>query len=281
MRMIMTFVNVCLITLLAGCVSQPVKKEAMENQQLQAGNNQLQYVDTPTGRWLVHDVKRPAPPIITPGTESTQAQPGAAPSDANVLFDGKDLSSWVAERGGGPAKWIVQDGYMEAVKGSGGVKTAKSFGSCQLHVEFATPTRITGTSQERGNSGVFLMATYEVQILDSYDNKTYPDGQCAALYGRAVPLVNACRKPGEWQTYDIIFHRPTFKDGKVDRKATFTIFHNGVLVQDHVVLQGGTGWISQNRVTEYSPHADKLPIMLQDHNNPVRFRNIWIREIAD
>ena len=161
------------------------------------------------------------------------------------------------------------------------IRTRQEFGSCQLHVEFATPSRVEGSSQGRGNSGVFLQGNYEVQVLDSYENATYPDGQCAALYGRSVPLVNACRKPGQWQSYDIIYHRPIFEAGKVVRKATFTVLHNGVLVQDHVDLQGGTGWIGPHAVTEYKPHADKGPIMLQDHGNPVRFRNIWIRELAD
>lgn len=239
-----------------------------------------QYVETETGRWLVHDVNRPAPPVVTPGTENTQEKNGKAPSDAVVLFDGNDLSGWVSERGG-PAKWIVRDGYMEVVKGSGGVKTKKAFGSCQLHVEFATPSMVTGKSQGQGNSGVFLMSTYEVQILDSYENKTYPDGQCAALYGRAVPLVNACRKPGQWQSYDIIYHRPIFKGNPVIKKATFTVFHNGVLVHDHVELQGGTGWLGPYAVTDYKPHEDKLPLMLQDHDHPVRFRNIWIRQLKD
>jgi hypothetical protein len=170
---------------------------------------------------------------------------------------------------------------MEAVKGSGPVKSRKAFGSCQLHVEFATPSRVTGSSQGRGNSGVFLMDNYEVQVLDSYENQTYADGQCAALYGRAVPLVNACRGPGKWQSYDIIFHRPIFKGEKVVRKATFTVLHNGVLVHDYVDLKGGTGWRGPHAISDYVPHQDKLPIMLQDHGNPVQFRNIWIRELAD
>lgn len=238
------------------------------------------YLETETGRWLVHDMNRPAPPIITPGTESTQDKPGKAPSDAIVLFDGKDLSNWVPERGN-QMRWIVQDGHMQPTTNAGGIKTKQAFGSCQLHVEFATPTPARGTSQERGNSGVFLMDTYEVQVLDSYDNKTYPDGQCAALYGRNVPLVNACREPGKWQTYDIIFHRPVFDGNEVVRKATFTVIHNGVLVQDHVELSGGTGWIDEHTISNYEPHADKLPISLQDHDNPVMYRNIWIRELKD
>lgn len=266
-RTILLRVTVCGLAILAGCATQQAVKKA----------EKIQYVETDTGRWLVHDMNRPAPAVLSPGTDSTPSEPGKAPSDAIVLFDGTNLSGWTSGDGG-PAKWIVRDGYMEAVKGSGPVKTKRQFGSCQLHVEFATPSTVTGSGQGRGNSGVFLMATYEVQILDSYDNKTYPDGQCAALYGRAVPLVNACRKPGEWQSYDIIFHRPIFKGKKVVRKATFTVIHNGVLVHDHVELQGGTGWRGQHAISEYEPHEDKLPIMLQDHGNPVRFRNIWIRE---
>jgi len=235
-----------------------------------------QYVETETGRWLIHDTNRPAPPFITPGQAC-----GSAPSDAIVLFDGTEKSmreNWK------PTKWICveKDGYMESVKKAGYISTAKDFGSCQLHVEFATPSKVEGSSQGRGNSGVFLHGQYEVQVLDSYENATYPDGQCAALYGRAVPLVNACRRPGQWQSYDIIYHRPLFDaSGKVTRKATFTVLHNGVLVQDHVELVGGTGWDGPHAISDYVPHGDKGPIQLQDHGNPVRYRNIWIRELKD
>ncbi|MFH1719858.1 MAG: DUF1080 domain-containing protein [Planctomycetota bacterium] len=270
MRTVLLSAAICASAILAGCATQETAKKTAPTQ----------YVETDTGKWLVHDVNRPAPPIITPGTASTPTEAGKAPSDAVVLFDGADLAEWTDTKGN-PSKWIMGDGYMESVKGSGYIQTKQKFGSCQLHVEFATPSTVKGTSQGRGNSGVFLMNTYEVQVLDSYDNKTYPDGQCAALYGRAVPLANACRKPGQWQSYDIIFHRPIFKGNKVVRKATFTVIHNGVVVQDHVVLQGGTGWINPHAVTDYNPHEDKLPISLQDHGNPVRFRNIWIRELAD
>jgi hypothetical protein len=275
-RNVAVFSFVSLLVILSSCTTEQTIKAAKEGEK----NQNIQYVETETGRWLVHDMNRPAPPVITPSTESTQARPGQAPSDAIVLFDGTDLSKWVSSRAG-PARWIVRNGYMEAVKDSGSVKTKQSFGSCQLHIEFATPLRVTGSGQGRGNSGVFLMSTYEVQILDSYENKTYPDGQCAALYGRAVPLVNACRKPGEWQSYDIVFHRPIFKGTSVVRKATFTVFHNGVLVHDNVELAGGTGWRGPHAVTDYKPHGDKLPLMLQDHDNPVRFRNIWIRGLED
>jgi len=149
-------------------------------------------------------------------------------------------------------------------------------------VEFATPATVSGRGQGRGNSGVFVHGRYEVQVLDSYENPTYPDGQCGALYGRAVPLVNASCKPGQWQTYDIIYHRPLFdQSGKVTRKAVFTVLHNGVLIHDHVALEGGTDWVGPHAVTEYSPHGDKGPLMFQDHSNPVRFRNVWIRELDD
>ncbi len=241
----------------------------------------VQYVETDTGRWMVHDEDRPAPPVITPGICGSQAAPVKAPSDAIVLFDGTDVANWVNTKGE-PTKWIIRDGYMESVKGAGDVKTRQQFGSCQLHVEFATPSAVSGSGQGRGNSGVFLQGIYEIQVLDSYENKTYPDGQCGALYGRAVPLVNACCKPGQWQMYDVIYRRPLFDQaGKVIRKAMFTVFHNGVLIHDHVELTGGTVWISAHAVTEYAPHADKSPIMLQDHSNPVRYRNIWIREFRD
>jgi hypothetical protein len=273
-RKVLLSIVFCSLAIFTGCATQEVT--AKDNND----PNIIQYVETETGRWMVHDMDRPAPPVVTPGTESTQNQAGKAPSDAIVLFDGTDLSKWTTERGR-PARWAVQDGYMQVVKDSGNIKTKQAFGSCQLHIEFATPSRVTDTSQGRGNSGVFLMATYEVQVLDSYNNKTYPDGQCAALYGREVPLVNACREPGQWQSYDIIFHRPIFKGKNVVKKATFTVFHNGVLVHDNVTLEGGTDWRGEHAVSDYEPHADKLPIMLQDHGNPVRYRNIWIRELKD
>ena len=269
-RTISLCVSLCLVVILAAGATQQTAKKP----------NKMQYVETDTGRWLIHDMNRPAPPVIQPGTESTQSEPGKAPSDAIVLFDGTDLTQWTDTKGN-PTKWIMGDGYMECVKNSGYIQSKRQFGSCQLHVEFATPAIVRGSSQGRGNSGVFLMGQYEVQVLDSYDNKTYPDGQCGALYGRAVPLVNACRKPGEWQWYDIIFHRPIFKGKEVVRKPTFTVFQNGVLIQDHVELQGGTGWRGPHAISDFVPHGDKGPISLQDHGNPVRYRNVWIREFAD
>lgn len=223
--------------------------------------------------------KQPLPPVVTPGEEASDP-----PSDAVVLFDGTEKSfqkNWTDTRGG-PSKWRVVDGAMESVRRAGYVQTEQKFGSCQLHIEWAAPSKVQGSGQGRGNSGVFLMGTYEVQVLDSYDNQTYADGQAGALYGRSKPLVNASRKPGEWQTYDIIFHQPKFDDeGKVTKRATFTVLHNGVLIQDHTILSGGTGWAGPHAASEYQAHPDKLPLKLQDHGNPVRFRNIWIREIAD
>ncbi len=224
----------------------------------------------------------PQPRVVTPGTESTQEKAGTAPSDAIVLFDGTDLSQWTSTMEGKATKWVVKNGAMQPVKDSGMVRTKQEFGSCQLHVEWATPEDAVDEGQGRGNSGVFLMGEYEVQVLDSYGNTTYPDGQAGALYGRSKPLVNACRKPGEWQSYDIIFHRPRFdENGKVVKRATFTVLHNGVLVQDHAELSGGTGWLGPHAMTDYAAHGDKGPLMLQDHGNPVLFRNIWIRELED
>jgi hypothetical protein len=195
-----------------------------------------------------------------------------------VLFDGTDLSNWQAPDGS-PSKWRVEDGCMLPTKQSGPIVTKTKFGDVQLHVEWSAPTPPKGNGQARGNSGVYLMTKYEVQILDSYENTTYADGQAAALYGQNPPLVNVCRPPGQWQVYDIVFRRPKFnKNGSLAKPAVMTVFHNGVLVQDHFELWGPTNWLEKN---EYEPHQDRLPISLQDHGNPVRFRNIWLRELPD
>lgn len=225
-------------------------------------------------RWAVHDMGRPQPNVVTPGTAN---QPGKAPSDAVVLFDSKDLSQWVSTKGE-LAKWKLEDGYMEVVKKTGSVRTKQSFGDCQLHIEWATPAKVKGNGQKRGNSGVFLMGKYEVQVLDSYNNKVYPDGQAASMYGQNPPMVNACRPPGQWQSYDIIFRRPIFKGDKVLRPATITVLHNGVLVQDHWVIEGTT---AHKKRAKYTAHDDKLPLVLQNHGDPVRYRNIWIRELPE
>lgn len=212
------------------------------------------------------------PPVITPG-----AKPGDAPSDAIVLFDGKDLSGWKSLRDGGPAKWEVKDGFMQVVRGTGDIITKQEFGDCQLHVEWATPAEVRGESQGRGNSGVFLMGHYEVQVLDSFQNPTYFHGQAGSVYKQHAPLVNASRKPGEWQYYDIIFSAPEFDEiGKVTRRARVTVFHNGVLVQNNVEIYGET-W--HDRAPQYIAHPSKGGLKLQDHGNPMRFRNIWVRPL--
>lgn len=206
----------------------------------------------------------PEPKIIDPGSSTK------APSDAIVLFDGKDLSAW----NGGEA-WPVKDGA--ATSQGNGINSKQAFGSCQLHVEWATPSKVEGEGQGRGNSGIYLMEHYEVQILDSYENTTYYDGQAGAIYKQWPPLTNACRKPGEWQTYDIIFDAPQFdQDGKLARPGYVTVLHNGVLIQNHAELQGSTAW---DAAPAYAAHAEKLPLHIQFHGNPVRFRNIWIREL--
>jgi hypothetical protein len=229
------------------------------------------------GSWPQHDRNRPVPKIVDPGP--APAQPAPVPADAVVLFGGKDLSAWKSKKDGGPAKWKVENGYMEVVKGTGYIETVQGFGDCQLHVEWMAPSPPVGQDQDRGNSGVFLMGMYEIQVVDSYENVTYADGQAAAVYGQYPPLVNASRPPGQWQTYDIVWHGPRFDaGGNVTRKATVTVLHNGVLVQDNVVLVGPT---ANKARPPYSVHPTKLPLALQDHDHPVRFRNIWIRELPE
>jgi hypothetical protein len=230
----------------------------------------------PDPQWGIHDVNRPLPTVLDPGP--ALLVPVAVPPGAAVLFDGTDLSKW-ADSKGGPAKWKVEKGYFEVVPKTGGIQTRDSFGSCHLHVEWASPSPAKGRDQDRGNSGVFLMNTYEVQVLDSFENRTYADGMAGAVYGQYPPLFNVCRKPGEWQTFDIIFLRPFFdNDGKVVRPARMTVMHNGIVVQSYVAPTGPTAWKAR---PPYKVHADKLPISLQDHGHPVRFRNFWIREIAE
>jgi hypothetical protein len=233
--------------------------------------------DSPVWKWTQHDTKRPQPTVIEPGTPSDQDRPGRPPSDAIIVFNGQDLSNWETAKDGSPAGWKVVDGCLEVVKGTGDIRSKQGFGDCQLHVEFREPTPPVGIDQGRGNSGVFLQGLYEVQVLDCYKNTTYPDGQTAGVYGQYPPLVNACLPPGQWQTYDIIFHRPRFeKNGNLARPARVTVLHNGVLVQDDVVLTGPTG---HHIRPPYVAGPDKLPLQLQDHGAPVRYRNIWMREL--
>lgn len=218
-----------------------------------------------TERWS------PVPAVVTPG-EGT-----LPPSDAIILLgQGDDLSQWVAEDGG-KVKWDMKDGVVTVSKKTGGISTKNYFGDCQLHVEWRTPVEVVGNGQGRGNSGVYLMGKYEVQVLDNYENITYSNGQAASIYKQHIPLVNACRPPGVWQEYDIIWKAPVFdEDGSVFKPAYITVIHNGILVQNHVEIKGTTGFIGKRT---YKPHADRLPIMLQDHGNPVGYRNIWVREL--
>jgi len=232
------------------------------------------YNDTPIlpdSGWHVHDGDRPQPAIVTPGTQESL---GGAPSDAVVLFDGSDTSKWVGRDG--EVQWKVEDGYMEVTR-TGDIKTKDSFGNCQLHIEWASPSEVKGESQGRGNSGVFLMDRYEIQVLDGYDNITYADGITAAIYGQYPPLVNACRKPGEWQTYDIIFIGPRFDGNELIQPAYATIIHNGILVHHHQAVLGPTGHRSLSSYSQ--PHPPEAPLRLQDHGDLVRYRNIWIRPI--
>jgi hypothetical protein len=232
-------------------------------------------------KYGVHDKTRPNPPVITPA-----AQFGEPPSDAIILFDGKDTSQWVSEKDGGGVKWIIENGYMQVAPKAGGIRTKKLFGNCQLHVEWCTPEGVDPkiTDQNRSNSGVFLMDRYEVQVLDSYTdddyktNRTYADGQAAAIYGQHPPMVNACRKPGQWQSYDISFLRPLFDaDGNLVRKGRITLLQNGVVVHNNLDIEGTT---SHGKKAAYSPQ-ESGSIHLQDHGNPIRFRNIWIRELPE
>ncbi|HEY0679484.1 MAG TPA: DUF1080 domain-containing protein [Chitinophagaceae bacterium] len=217
------------------------------------------------------EVWEPIPKIVVPGSHDH-----LPPSDAIVLFNGKDFSEWTTENGSS-IKWKIDDNAMVVTKGSGNINTKKKFGDCQLHIEWRTPNVIEGQGQGRGNSGVFLMGRYEIQVLDSYNNRTYSNGQAGSVYKQYIPLVNASRKPGEWQSYDIIFIAPRFNDdGSLKSPAYFTVLHNGVLIQNHVQLKGITFNSGQ---PHYIKHAEKEAIELQDHGNPVSFRNIWIREL--
>jgi hypothetical protein len=245
-------------------------------QQKPAGD--LGYKDTPMlpgNKWHVHDPDRPHPHVVTPGPKA-----GDAPSDADILFDGKDLSKWMQKGEDGKLvepKWPVRDGYFEVDATHGDLVTKEAFGDCQLHVEWATPSVVEHSSQGRGNSGIFLMSSFEVQVLDSYNNPTYADGQAGAIYGQLPPLVNATRPPGQWQAYDILFEAPRFEGGKLVKPAFETVILNGVVVQNHQSILGPT---MHRQLAHYSPMAAEMPLTLQDHNTPVHYRNIWIRKFG-
>jgi hypothetical protein len=245
---------------------------------LAAEAQKLGYKDTPLipgTEWHVHDGDRPQPRIVTPGKTFSHLAP--PPSDAVVLFDGKDFSKWKGEKG--EVGWKIENGYMETTR-TGRIRTADEFGDFQLHLEFATPAKVEGSGQGRGNNGVNIYGRYEIQILDSYDNKTYPDGQAGAIYGQCPPLVNASQPPGEWQTYDIIWEGPQWDaDGKLTKKANVTVLHNGVVIHHKKELIGNTG---HRMVGNYDrPQPPKGYIELYEHGNPVRFRNIWIRPLGE
>ena len=239
------------------------------------------YTDTPYipgAKWRVHDIDRPHPKAITPGTASTSDQPGRPPSDAIVLFDGKDLSKWQTQGKGTEARWKVEDGYVEVAGGTGSIITKETFGDIQLHVEWASPKQVVEKSQGRGNSGVIFMGRYEIQVLDSFDNLTYADGQASAIYGQYPPLVNPARPPGEWQVYDIVFEAPRFDGDKLVKPAYFTVIYNGVLVHNNTASLGAT---RHRALATYEPHPPEGPLLLQNHNGDlVRYRNIWVRRLT-
>ena len=247
----------------------------------QQANPDLGFTDTPMLPglpWHVHDPNRPHPKVVTPA-----ANPGGAPSDAIVLFDGKDLSKWV-QRGRGPnagkitdAQWKVENGYFQVGGGTGDLLTRDKFGDCQIHLEWSSPAEPRGNSQGRGNSGVLIMSRYEVQVLDMHQNVTYADGGAGAIYGQWPPLATPARKPGEWNTYDIVFEAPKFEGAQLAKPAFITLFYNGVAVHNR---KESMGPMVYRQVAKYAAHEPEAPLMLQDHTNPVRYRNIWVRSLG-
>src|SRR5215213_8109122 len=266
-----TLASLALLTITAAALGAFAASDAGEKPKIEG------YTDTPMlpgGKWHVHDPNRPQPPVVTPGATFSQGAP--APSDAVVLFDGKDLSKWVGERGA-EAEWKIADGYMEATKGR--IRTRDEFGDFQLHLEFATPSKVEGKGQGRGNNGVNIFGRYEIQILDSFDNLTYADGMAGAIYGQRPPLVNAAKPPGEWQTYDVVWEAPRWDEGgKLVKKAYLTVVYNGLVIHNRQELIGNTPY---RQLGNYDrPHPPKGPIELYYHGNPLRFRNIWLRPVA-
>ena len=258
---------------IAAAVGTSLQAQGQELVKSKDGSGVVGYKDTPLLPWThnkyhKHDPDRPQSPVVVPGRPSTQERVGTAPSDAIVLFDGTELSQWK------PNEWKLENGEVIATKGD--LETVQSFGDCQLHVEWQAPDPPQGPQMNRGNSGVYFMKRYEVQICDAYTEKIYPDGMAAAIYGETPPLVNATLPPGKWQTYDIIFAAPVFKDGQLVKRAMVTMFHNGLLVHHNTEIMGPCAW---REIKPYEPHAAKEPLYLQAHGNPVRFRNIWIRPL--
>ncbi len=260
---------------LIGVMAQEGKKGSAKKG---ASDGQLGYDDTPflpDGKWRVHDIRRQRPRMVAPG-----ATPGAPPSDAVVLFDGKDLSKWLmTARGSGPVepKWKVENGYFEVVPGTGDLISREKFGDSQIHVEWSAPAEVRRAGQFRGNSGVIIMSRYEIQVLDSWENPTYADGQAGSIYGQYPPPVNASRRPGEWQSYDIVFEAPVFEGDKVVKPAYSTVFHNGVVMHHR---QAHVGRMAHRVVGTYAPHGAEEPLLLQNHGDPVRYRNVWVRRLV-
>lgn len=265
------------LALAAGLAAQqpPAAEEAKKD----VGDDKRGYTDTPqlpNQKWLVHDMNRPRPAKVTPGLPLLHEAP---PSDAIVLFNGKDLSHWVSVARNSPPtepKWKVTNGTIEIVPRTGRLTTKEKFGDCQLHVEWMIPKGMEGAGQGRGNSGVELMGRYEIQVLESYQNQTYADGQAASVYGQWPPLVNASRPEGDWNVYDIYFEAPRFEGEKLVKPGYITVVHNGVLVHHHQEILGRA---IHRRVATYAPHGAEEPFSLQDHGRPVFYRNIWIRRL--
>jgi hypothetical protein len=268
----MKFVRSALIMIAACAILMPAADEKSKGR-----TSPLGYTDTPVlpgQKWKVHDINRPHPRQITPG-----ASYGQPPSDAIVLFDGKDLSKWVQvskDKKESAPKWKLGDGYVEVVGRTGDLVSKEKFGDAQYHIEWCAPSEIDGSSQWRGNSGILVMDRYEIQVLDSWNNPTYADGQAGAIYGQWPPMVNAVRKPGEWQTYDIIFEAPKFEGGKLVKPAYATVILNGVVLHHHKEI---IGRMAHRAVGTYEPHGAEEPLALQDHDTKVRYRNIWARKL--
>lgn len=211
---------------------------------------------------------KPVPKVVSPGKENLP------PSDAIVLFDGNDLSNWESINGGA-AGWEVKEGSFTVAKGKGDIRTKQAFGDLQLHIEWRTPKEVKGEGQGRGNSGIFLQSHYELQVLDSYNNSTYSNGQAGSIYKQTMPIVNATKGPGEWQSYDVIYHAPEFDGEYLKTPARITVFHNGILIQDNTVIKGTTEYIGLPQIRAH----EKMPLKLQDHGDAVSYRNIWVREL--
>ncbi len=276
--------KVLLYSLASIFIWQQVNSLGLPEEKDQTSKEPPGFTDTPMqpdGIWRVHDAYRPRPHIVAPGVFGGPTSP---PSDAVILFNGTDLSQWLAEGKGSEQgkmvapRWRVAKGYMEVVPGMGNLVSRESFGDCQIHIEWATPSEVRGSSQGRGNSGVLIMGRYEIQILDSFQNLSYADGQAAAMYGQYPPLVNASREPGEWQAYDIIFEAPHFEEGLLQKPAYVTVLHNGVVVHHRKAFIGA---MSYKEVAVYEEHERKGPLKLQSHKNRVRYRNIWVRPLGN